>query len=240
MSTTPSGNHESLKSKIPKRKKARSNYQLSCKIEYYIKTSFACFLARSAFFTDDSVMSGKATAFGIAHLLTAHAFTGIDHQHIIGAGSQKVALIFFGPEPAPNVFLGDHQRHAVMDRRQCRICRHRHDSKGAFLRAGAGIFPILPTAGNGHRLAIRAANGVAFPLAVFLLETVGRQRAAALAISLAKHRHIGKRFGARMHRLNTRPRRRIMRDQSPHKFARCGVARLRVAPHHKIPRGPAP
>jgi len=56
MSTTPSGNHESLKSKIPKRKKASSNYQLSCKIEYYIKTSFACFLARSAFFTDDRLL----------------------------------------------------------------------------------------------------------------------------------------------------------------------------------------
>src|SRR5215831_2277346 len=54
MSTTPSGNHESLKSKIPKRKKARSNSQLSCKIKYYIKTNSACFPARSAFFTDDT------------------------------------------------------------------------------------------------------------------------------------------------------------------------------------------
>jgi hypothetical protein len=53
MSTTPSGNHESPKSKIPKRKKARSNSQLSGKIEYYIKTNSARFSDQSAFFTDD-------------------------------------------------------------------------------------------------------------------------------------------------------------------------------------------
>jgi hypothetical protein len=55
MSTTPSGNHESPKSKIPKRKKARSNTPLSCKIEYYIETNSACFSGQSAFFTDDQV-----------------------------------------------------------------------------------------------------------------------------------------------------------------------------------------
>jgi hypothetical protein len=49
----PSGNHESLKSKIPKRKKARSNTPLSCKIKYYIKTNSAYFSGQSAFFTDD-------------------------------------------------------------------------------------------------------------------------------------------------------------------------------------------
>nr|CUT16368.1 hypothetical protein CDS [Bradyrhizobium sp.]CUT16427.1 hypothetical protein CDS [Bradyrhizobium sp.]CUT16818.1 hypothetical protein CDS [Bradyrhizobium sp.] len=54
MSTTPSGNHESPKSKILKRKKARSNTPLSCKIEYYIKTNSAYFSDQSAFFTDDS------------------------------------------------------------------------------------------------------------------------------------------------------------------------------------------
>ncbi|MET3973728.1 hypothetical protein ABIC08_009404, partial [Bradyrhizobium sp. RT9b] len=53
MSTTPSGNHESPKSKILKRKKARSNTPLSCKIEYYIKTNSAYFSDQSAFFTDD-------------------------------------------------------------------------------------------------------------------------------------------------------------------------------------------
>jgi hypothetical protein len=37
----PSGNHESLESKIPKRKKARPNTRLSCKIEYFIETTFA-------------------------------------------------------------------------------------------------------------------------------------------------------------------------------------------------------
>jgi len=52
MSTTPSGNHESPKSKILKRKKARSNTPLSCKIEYYIKTNSAYFSDQSAFFTD--------------------------------------------------------------------------------------------------------------------------------------------------------------------------------------------
>jgi hypothetical protein len=56
MPTMPSGNHESFKSKIPKRKKARSNIPLSCKIQYYIKTNFAYFSARSAFFTDDSLL----------------------------------------------------------------------------------------------------------------------------------------------------------------------------------------
>jgi len=50
----PSGNHESLKSKIPKRKKARSSTPLSCKIEYFIQTTFAYFSGRSTFFTDDS------------------------------------------------------------------------------------------------------------------------------------------------------------------------------------------
>jgi len=53
----PSGNHESLKSKIPKRKKARSNTRLSCKIEYFIETTSAYLSGRSAFFTDDTVGS---------------------------------------------------------------------------------------------------------------------------------------------------------------------------------------
>jgi hypothetical protein len=62
MSTTPSGNHESPKSKILKRKKARSNTPLSCKIEYYIKTNSAYFSDQSAFFTDDS--KSKAASVG--------------------------------------------------------------------------------------------------------------------------------------------------------------------------------
>jgi hypothetical protein len=36
-----SGNHESLETKIPKRKKARPNTRLSCKIEYFIETTSA-------------------------------------------------------------------------------------------------------------------------------------------------------------------------------------------------------
>ena len=59
MSTTPSGNHESPKSKILKRKKARSNTPLSCKIQYYIKANSADRSSRSAFFTDDEV--GKSS-----------------------------------------------------------------------------------------------------------------------------------------------------------------------------------
>lgn len=59
MSTTPSGNHESPKSKIPKRKKANSNTPLSCKIEYYIKPNSTYFLGHSAFFTDDQFCSGR-------------------------------------------------------------------------------------------------------------------------------------------------------------------------------------
>jgi hypothetical protein len=51
----PSGNHESLESKIPKRKKARPNTRLSCKIEYFIETTSAYLSGRSAFFTDDWV-----------------------------------------------------------------------------------------------------------------------------------------------------------------------------------------
>src|ERR1700744_4098538 len=50
-----SGNHESLKSKIQKRKKARSNTTLSCKIQYYIKHAFAYFSGQAVFFTDDSI-----------------------------------------------------------------------------------------------------------------------------------------------------------------------------------------
>jgi hypothetical protein len=53
----PSGNHESLESKIPKRKKARPNTRLSCKIEYFIETTSAYLSGRSAFFTDDCVPS---------------------------------------------------------------------------------------------------------------------------------------------------------------------------------------
>ena len=42
-----------LESKIPKRKKARPNTRLSCKIEYFIETTSAYLSGRSAFFTDD-------------------------------------------------------------------------------------------------------------------------------------------------------------------------------------------
>ena len=55
MLTTLSGNHESLESKIPKRKKARHNTRLSCKIVYFIETTSAYPSGRSAFSTDDIV-----------------------------------------------------------------------------------------------------------------------------------------------------------------------------------------
>jgi len=60
----PSGNHESLKSKIQKRKKARLNIPLSRKIQYYIKTNSAYFSARSAFFTDDPLATSRAPVTG--------------------------------------------------------------------------------------------------------------------------------------------------------------------------------
>jgi hypothetical protein len=56
--TRPSGNHESLESKIPKRKKPRPNTRLSCKIEYFIETTSAYLSGRSAFFTDDFRAAG--------------------------------------------------------------------------------------------------------------------------------------------------------------------------------------
>jgi hypothetical protein len=59
----PSGNHESLESKIPKRKKARPNTRLSCKIEYFIETTSAYLSGRSAFFTDDFVASWRPINF---------------------------------------------------------------------------------------------------------------------------------------------------------------------------------
>jgi hypothetical protein len=48
-----SANHESLKSKISKRKNARSNTPLSCNIQSHFKTNSAYFSGRTAFFTDD-------------------------------------------------------------------------------------------------------------------------------------------------------------------------------------------
>jgi hypothetical protein len=67
----PSGNHESLESKIPKRKKARPNTRLSCKIEYFIETTSAYRSGRSAFFTDDqfgsrSIGIRKANAYFVS------------------------------------------------------------------------------------------------------------------------------------------------------------------------------
>ncbi|MEY9882574.1 hypothetical protein [Bradyrhizobium sp. USDA 329] len=50
-----SGNHESRESKIPKRKNARPDTRLSCKIEYFIETTSAYLSGRSAFFTNDGV-----------------------------------------------------------------------------------------------------------------------------------------------------------------------------------------
>jgi hypothetical protein len=54
----PSRNHESLESKIPKRKKARPNTRLSCKIQSFIETTSAYPSGRSAFFTDDYSAAG--------------------------------------------------------------------------------------------------------------------------------------------------------------------------------------
>ena len=54
----PSGNHESLESRIPNRKKARPNTRLSCNIEYFIQTSSAYLSSRFAFFTDDQPKAG--------------------------------------------------------------------------------------------------------------------------------------------------------------------------------------
>jgi len=54
-----SRNHESLKSKIPKRKKARSNTsRCPGEIQYSIKTNSGHFSGQTAFFTDDEVHSG--------------------------------------------------------------------------------------------------------------------------------------------------------------------------------------
>src|SRR6185295_16511721 len=75
----PSGNHESLESKIPKRKKVRPNTRLSCKIEYFIQTTSAYLSGRSAFFTDDFLTKGIAMkklviAASILAASTASAF----------------------------------------------------------------------------------------------------------------------------------------------------------------------
>jgi hypothetical protein len=61
----PSGNHESLESKIPKRKKARPNTRLSCKIEYFIETTSAYLSGRSAFFTDDYTIGENKSRAGL-------------------------------------------------------------------------------------------------------------------------------------------------------------------------------
>ena len=58
----PSGNHKSLESKIPKRKKARPNTWLSCKIKYFLETISADLSGRSAFFTDDTLLDSKLEA----------------------------------------------------------------------------------------------------------------------------------------------------------------------------------
>jgi hypothetical protein len=65
----PSGNHESLESKIPKRKKARPNTHLSCKIEYFIETTSAYLSGRSAFFTDDDQLSTKSESSKPTHII---------------------------------------------------------------------------------------------------------------------------------------------------------------------------
>ncbi|MET4790948.1 hypothetical protein JEY40_07860 [Bradyrhizobium japonicum] len=70
-----SGNHESLESKIPKRKKARPNTRLSCKIEYFIETTSAYPSGRSAFFTDDD----GAKAYTGVHLQVADREAGWHH-----------------------------------------------------------------------------------------------------------------------------------------------------------------
>ncbi|WGR93249.1 hypothetical protein MTX20_36745 [Bradyrhizobium sp. ISRA435] len=56
MSTTPSGNHESPKSKTKNARKRGPISPLSYKIECYIKTNSAYFSDQSAFFTDDSLL----------------------------------------------------------------------------------------------------------------------------------------------------------------------------------------
>jgi len=68
----PSGNHESFESKIPKRKKARPNTRLSCKIEYFIETTFAYLSGRSAFFTDDLLSLFRAAIFRCASVSFAY------------------------------------------------------------------------------------------------------------------------------------------------------------------------
>ncbi|WGD51229.1 hypothetical protein QA641_38040 [Bradyrhizobium sp. CB1650] len=56
MSTTPSGNHESLKSEIQNCKKARSYTPLSCKIKHCIKANSTDRSRPAAFFTGDDLL----------------------------------------------------------------------------------------------------------------------------------------------------------------------------------------
>jgi hypothetical protein len=67
----PSRNHESLRKQIPKCKKARPNTRLSCKIEYFIKTTYASLPSRSAFFTE-TTESTPVTASISNAILEAH------------------------------------------------------------------------------------------------------------------------------------------------------------------------
>jgi hypothetical protein len=66
----PSGNHESLESKNQKRKKARPNTRLSCKIEYFIQTNYAYLSGRSAFFTNDGLAEAYSADSGLWRRVT--------------------------------------------------------------------------------------------------------------------------------------------------------------------------
>ncbi|MET4236407.1 hypothetical protein ABIA85_009722, partial [Bradyrhizobium sp. LA6.10] len=85
------GNHESPKSKILKRKKARSNTPLSCKIEYYIKTNSAYFSDQSAFFTDDDLLFRKPAAL--------HALVLVLSQNQLQTGLSPLGKVTFIPGP---------------------------------------------------------------------------------------------------------------------------------------------
>jgi hypothetical protein len=94
--------------------------------------------------------------------------------------------------------------------------------------------PCWANPGDREQRATAPRDNVAPASGIFLIKTVHRHHAAALAVGLGEHRLLGDRLSAHMDGPNGRACEAVVRDEAPAELRLDRLARLGIAAKHKL------